>query len=57
MKLSNLLVILLVLAALVGCDSGGQVANPGSSKAAEMGSSEAQSTGTVIQRTEPGGDK
>jgi hypothetical protein len=57
MKILKISVMVLALVAMFGCESGGEVAKPGSGKAAEMGTADAQSTGTVIQRTEPGGDK
>jgi hypothetical protein len=57
MKNLKYLIGIVALATLFGCESSGEVANPGSKKAADYGSADAQSTGTVIQRTEPGGDK
>jgi|GEM_PF-6449194 hypothetical protein len=43
-----------LLSSVIGCEPGPQEANPGSKKAATMGSAEAQSTGTVLQRDEAG---
>jgi len=43
-----------LLSSVIGCEPGPQAANPGSKKAATMGSAEAQSTGTVLQRDEAG---
>jgi hypothetical protein len=57
MKILKISVMVLALVAMFGCEPGGEVPKAGSSKAAEMGTADAQSTGTVIQRTEPGGDK
>jgi len=57
MKILKISVMVLALVAMFGCEPGGEVPKAGSSKAADMGTADAQSTGTVIQRTEPGGDK